>query len=187
MVADAAEARDEHHPGRHALGQDRASWPARTRHAHMHPVRVASRPPLRSRLKARIHRARLGLRPIGAISQRHGPARSAAAASSCKLFSKRSSRSGSASRNWTCISAWPGTTEGAFGSSSMRPIVHTVRGPAISGKRSWMCVGEPHHRHPGILAPHHARRAGVVLLADQRDPKVADADDGLDDADAQPG
>ena len=45
---------------------------------------------------------------------------------------------------------------------------------------------QPHHRHPGILAPHHARRAGMILLADQRDAVVPDADDRLDDADAQP-
>ena len=46
---------------------------------------------------------------------------------------------------------------------------------------------EPHHRHPRISAPHHARRAGMVLFADQCDPVVPDADDRLDNADAQSG
>ena len=53
--------------------------------------------------------------------------------------------------------------------------------PVVDARR------QPHHRHPGILAPDHARRAGMVLLADQRDPEIPDADDRLDDADAQPG
>ncbi len=46
---------------------------------------------------------------------------------------------------------------------------------------------QPHHRHAGILAPDHARRAGVVLLAGHDHSDVPDADDGLDDAEAQPG
>src|SRR5271170_868533 len=46
---------------------------------------------------------------------------------------------------------------------------------------------EPHHCDPGIPAPHHARRAGMVLLAGERDPVIPDAYDRLDDADAQSG
>ena len=44
---------------------------------------------------------------------------------------------------------------------------------------------QPHHRDPGILAPRHLGRAGMVLLAGQRDPVIPDADDRLDDADPQ--
>ena len=77
-------------------------------------------------------------------------------------------------------------TEGAFGSISMRPIVHTVRGPAISGKRSWMRVASR-----TIATPASLRRTMRVVPAwfcspVSDDPVVPDADDRLDDADAQP-
>src|SRR5207244_5473167 len=36
VMADAAEARDEHHHGRHAVGQDRRVVARRTRQPHMH-------------------------------------------------------------------------------------------------------------------------------------------------------
>jgi len=45
---------------------------------------------------------------------------------------------------------------------------------------------QPHHRDTGIPAPHHARSAGMVLLAVQSDAIVPNADDRLDHADAQP-
>ena len=43
---------------------------------------------------------------------------------------------GSSSRIWNSISARPGMMLGAPGSSVMRPVVHTVRGPQTAGKRS---------------------------------------------------
>src|SRR5262249_48516999 len=46
---------------------------------------------------------------------------------------------------------------------------------------------QPYHRGTGILAPHHARGAGMVLLTDQRNPVVPDADDRFDHTDTQPG
>ncbi len=69
----------------------------------------------------------------------------------------------------------------------MRPIVHTVRGPAISGKRSWMRVASR-----TIATPASLRRIIRVVPAwfcspIKRDPEIPDADDRLDDADAQPG
>src|SRR6516225_1422177 len=56
-----------------------------------------------------------------------------------------------------------------------------LRKPVVNAGR------QPHHRDPGILAPHHARGAGMVLLAGHQDPVVPDADDRFDHADAQPG
>src|SRR5439155_11141374 len=47
--------------------------------------------------------------------------------------------------------------------------------------------GESHHRSAGIATARHLRRAGVVLLAGDRDPVVPIADDRLDDADLEPG
>src|SRR5215472_4499844 len=44
---------------------------------------------------------------------------------------------------------------------------------------------EPHHRDTGIPAPFHTGGAGMVLLADEGDPIVPDADNRLDDADTQ--
>src|SRR5215472_586704 len=44
---------------------------------------------------------------------------------------------------------------------------------------------EPHHRDTGIPAPFHTGGAGMVLLADEGDPVVPDADNRLDDADTQ--
>ena len=46
---------------------------------------------------------------------------------------------------------------------------------------------KPHHRHPGILAPDHPRRAGVILLSGKDDAKIADTDNRLDDAEPQSG
>src|SRR5271165_1467047 len=51
--------------------------------------------------------------------------------------------------------------------------------PVVNARR------EAHHRNPGIAAPYHAGRAGMVLLTDQRHPVIPDADNRLDDADAQ--
>jgi hypothetical protein len=55
------------------------------------------------------------------------------------------------------------------------------------GKPVMNACREPHHCDPSIPAPHHARRAGMVLFADQRDPVIPNADDRLDDADPQSG
>src|SRR5205085_7240113 len=46
---------------------------------------------------------------------------------------------------------------------------------------------QPHHRGARIATPSHLRRAGMVLLAGDRDPVVPVADDRFDDADLQPG
>src|SRR5262249_55124934 len=54
------------------------------------------------------------------------------------------------------------------------------------GKAVVNARGEPDHSDAGITAPHHARGAGVVLLAGQHHPVIPDTDDCLDDADAQP-
>src|SRR5439155_9232525 len=45
---------------------------------------------------------------------------------------------------------------------------------------------QPHHCDAGVFAPHHARRPGMILLTGERHAVVPDADDRLDDADAQP-
>ncbi len=45
---------------------------------------------------------------------------------------------------------------------------------------------QSHHRHARILAPHHACRAGVVLLTGEQNPVIPYADNCLDHANAQP-
>ena len=74
---------------------------------------------------------------------------------------------------------------GAPGSSVMRPVVHTVRGPHCAGKRVVDLDAEFRQRQPGIPAYRHPRGAGVVLLAGEADPVLPDADDGGDDADLE--
>src|SRR5204862_5757791 len=59
--------------------------------------------------------------------------------------------------------------------------------PGDRGKAVVNMAGEAHHRGSGIAAPAHLGRAGVVLLAGDRDPIVPDADDPLDNAYPQPG
>src|SRR5436190_2699750 len=56
------------------------------------------------------------------------------------------------------------------------------RGEAVLDMRR-----QPDHRDAGILAARHLRRAGVVLLASDRDPVIPVADDRLDNADLEPG
>ena len=72
---------------------------------------------------------------------------------------------------------------GAPGSSVMRPVVHTVRGPPRFGKPVVDGDAEPRQRQAGILANVHPRRAGVILLAAEGDAVLPDTDDGGDDAD----
>jgi hypothetical protein len=55
---------------------------------------------------------------------------------SCSDCSSRTMTSRSSSRIWNSISALPGMMLGAPGSSEIRPVVHTVRGPHNAGKRS---------------------------------------------------
>src|SRR6185437_10072506 len=62
---------------------------------------------------------------------------------------------------------------------------HRAR-PGENGEAIVDARGETHHRDAGILATRHLSRAGVVLLARQRDHEIADADDRLDDPDAAP-
>ena len=75
---------------------------------------------------------------------------------------------------------------GAPGSSVMRPVVQTVRGPHAAGKRSSIATQNLASARPASLRTRHARGAGVVLLAGEIDAVLPDADDGRDDADRKP-
>ena len=74
---------------------------------------------------------------------------------------------------------------GAPGSSVMRPVVHTVRGPHARRKAIVDRDAESRQRQAGIPANRHPRGAGVILLAGKGDPVLPDADDGGDDADLE--
>ena len=65
----------------------------------------------------------------------------------------------------------------------MRPVVHTVRSPAIARKALVDLDREMRQRQPRILADRHARRTGMVLHALERDAELTDADDARHHAD----
>ena len=186
VVADAADAGDEQHRGGQSLGEDLRVVAGAARHAHEQARRIALRRPLQRVLECR--------RPSASASSATGcvsvdPA-GAFVGLGDQLFQRllpAASTRGSASRNWNSISAPPGTMLGAPGSSRMRPVVHTLRGPATCGNRASIAAGQPHQRHAGILADRHARGAGVVLHALETDPVLPDADDAGDHAEAQAG
>ena len=111
-----------------------------------------------------------------------------ALASSAMVRSNSSSRAitaGSSSRIWNSISAPPGMMLGAPGSSVMRPVVQTVRGPQAIGETLVDCDAELCQRQPGIFPCSHAGGAGMILLTDEIDLVLPDADDGGDDADRE--
>ncbi len=76
---------------------------------------------------------------------------------------------------------------GAPGSSVMRPVVQTVRGPHNRRKVLVDRDTEFRQREPCVLADRHSRGAGMVLLAGEGDAVLPDADDGGDDADLEAG
>ena len=76
---------------------------------------------------------------------------SPAATSVSSSRSSGASSAGSVSRNWNSISARPGTMLGAPGSSVIRPVVQTVRGPATSGNRSLIAAAKRTSATPASL------------------------------------
>ena len=187
VVADAVDARHEHHRGAHAAGQDLRVVAGAARHPHVQPRRVPLGRLLDQRLEAGVHRAG-SLFEIGAIATAHGPARSASATSSCSACSKRARIAG------------VGVAElhlhlGAAGDDARRVRVDQrcarsstpCAAPAISAKRSWMRAASRTSAAAASLRRAICGRAGMVLLAGDGDPVVPVADDRLDDADAQAG
>src|ERR1700748_2795757 len=114
-----------------------------------------------------------------------GPLRLASAAIARSLSSSRSITAGSSSRIWNSISARPGMMLGAPGSSAMRPVVQTVRGPHACGKFWPIATQNFGSAQAGVLAERHPRGAGVVLLAGECDAILPDADDRGDDPDLE--
>ena len=103
---------------------------------------------------------------------RDWPPRPVRCSSACSL----SSTAGSASRNWNSASAPPGMMLWPPGSSVMRPVVHTVRGPADLRKlacRSRRAAAPARGRHRGAAPSRSCRRGSARRVTVMRYCQIA--------------
>ncbi len=122
--------------GRHAIGQHCCVVARCTWQPHMHARRVPFGRRFDPRLKAGIHGARLAARRRFDLDMARTGAFGLADKFVQRLFKDRKPvRIGVTELNLHLGMTWNDATE-RWARSAMRPIVHTVRGPAILGKRS---------------------------------------------------
>ena len=185
VVRDAADRGHEQHACRHDGGEHLGVMAGAARHAQRPAAGKGCAGLLRWPAGRRHPSA--PARRCGCVPRRRcsGPARRPRAAMLRSRSSSRAITAGSSSRIWNSISAAPGMMLGAPGSSVMRPVVHTVRGPQAAGKAFVDSDAEPRQRQAGVLANGHPRGAGVVLFAGEGDAVLPDPDDGGDDADLE--
>ena len=185
VMADAADRRHEHHRGGQLAREPLRVVAGAARHADVLARRVALGRRIERRHQPLVHLGRRRLRDHVdlelAAARRGSPPRPACGARPAAGRAPPDRRRATG----TATSALPGMMLWLPGSSVMRPVVHTVRGPQISGKRLSIADEQPHQRKPRVAPPRHRGGAGVVLLAGRRERILPDRHDRRDDADAQ--
>ncbi len=186
MVADAVDAGDEHHPGAQLVRDDLRVVAGAARHAQMRRRRVPLGGGLDRLLEHAVHRPRLDLRHRRDL----GAARPGLIALGDHLVKRRLERGEVGRIDVAELHLHVGAARHDAGRVGVEQDAPDRPHRARAGERGKAVVDarrQPHHRDPGILAPRHLGRAGMVLLTRQRDHEIADADDRLDDPDAAAG